>query len=141
MDLPLLFSPCYYSLGYSLSHQHSYFRWPTQGIAMPTLRTTMGRTTMLQTHHRPLCLPLSKCELCKHRYFRPCSRPPQPRDRPGDFKRTKPPTFSHTMEPMVADDWLKSVEKKMQVVQCNNCEKVLLGSHQLSGPAADWWDA
>jgi hypothetical protein len=27
------------------------------------------------------------------------------------------------------------------VVQCNNREKVLLPSHQLSGPAADWWDA
>jgi hypothetical protein len=35
----------------------------------------------------------------------------------------------------------KSVEKKLQVVQCNNCEKVLLASHQLSGPTADWWDA
>jgi hypothetical protein len=27
------------------------------------------------------------------------------------------------------------------VVQCNNHEKVLLASHQLFGPAADWWDA
>jgi hypothetical protein len=27
------------------------------------------------------------------------------------------------------------------VVQCNKREKVLLASHQLSGPAADWWDA
>jgi hypothetical protein len=27
------------------------------------------------------------------------------------------------------------------VVQCNNCEKVLLASHQLSSPAVDWWDA
>jgi hypothetical protein len=27
------------------------------------------------------------------------------------------------------------------VVQCNNCEKVLLASHQLSDPTADWWDA
>jgi hypothetical protein len=26
-------------------------------------------------------------------------------------------------------------------MQCNNREKVLLASHQLSGPAADWWDA
>jgi hypothetical protein len=26
-------------------------------------------------------------------------------------------------------------------MQCNNREKVLLASYQLSGPAADWWDA
>jgi hypothetical protein len=45
------------------------------------------------------------------------------------------------MDPMDADDWLKSVEKKVQVVQCNNHEKVLLASHQLSGPAPDWWVA
>jgi hypothetical protein len=45
------------------------------------------------------------------------------------------------MELMDADDWLKYVEKKLQVVQGNNREKVLLASHQLSGPTADWWDA
>jgi hypothetical protein len=42
---------------------------------------------------------------------------------------------------MDADGWLKSVEKKLQVVQCNNRETVLLVSHQLSGPVANWWDA
>jgi hypothetical protein len=42
---------------------------------------------------------------------------------------------------MDADGWLKFVEKKLQVVQCNNHEKVLLASHQLFGPTADWWDA
>jgi hypothetical protein len=42
---------------------------------------------------------------------------------------------------MDADDWLKTIEKKLQVVQCNNREKVLFASHQLEGPAADWWDA
>jgi hypothetical protein len=49
--------------------------------------------------------------------------------------------FSHFVEPMDVDDWLKAIEKKLQVVQCNNREKVLLASHQLIGPAADWWDA
>jgi hypothetical protein len=71
----------------------------------------------------------------------PPAPPPLPRDRLGHFQRTKPLTFSHAMEPMDADDWLKSVEKKLRVVQCNNREKVLLASHQLSGPTADWWDA
>jgi hypothetical protein len=67
--------------------------------------------------------------------------PPSSRDRLRDFQRTKPPTFSHAVEPMDADDWLKSIEKKLQVVQYNNRETVLLASHQLFGPAADWWDA
>jgi hypothetical protein len=42
--------------------------------------------------------------------------PPMPRDRLGDFQRTKPSTFSHVVEPMDADDWLKYIEKKLQVV-------------------------
>jgi hypothetical protein len=49
--------------------------------------------------------------------------------------------FSQAVEPMDADDWLKSIEKKLQVLQCNNHEKVLLASHQVSGPTADWCDA
>jgi hypothetical protein len=67
--------------------------------------------------------------------------PPPSRDRLGDFQRTKPPTFSHAVEPMDVDDWLKSIEKKLQVVQCNNHENVLLVSHKLSSPATDWWNA
>jgi hypothetical protein len=42
--------------------------------------------------------------------------PPPPSDRLGDFQCTKPPTFSHAVKPMDADDWLNSVEKKLQVV-------------------------
>jgi hypothetical protein len=67
--------------------------------------------------------------------------PPPPRDRLRDFQRTKPLTFSQAVESMDANDWLKSIEKKLHVVQCNNREKVLLASHQLSSPTTDWWDA
>jgi hypothetical protein len=73
-------------------------------------------------------------------YVQPQAPPPL-RNRLGEFQYTKPPIFSYAVELMDADDWLKSIEKKMQVVQCNNREKVLLASHQLSGPAANWWDA
>jgi hypothetical protein len=46
----------------------------------------------------------------------PQAPPLPPRDRLGDFQRTKPPTFSYAVEPMDANDWLESVEKKLQVV-------------------------
>jgi hypothetical protein len=42
---------------------------------------------------------------------------------------------------MDTNNWLKTIEKKLQVVQCNNREKVLFASHQLEGPIVDWWDA
>jgi hypothetical protein len=63
------------------------------------------------------------------------------RNRLGDFQRTKLPTFPHVVEPIDTDDWLKSIKKKLQVVQSKSRERVLLASHQLSGPVADWWDA
>jgi hypothetical protein len=64
----------------------------------------------------------------------------QPRNKLGELQQTKPPTFSHSVEPMDADDYLKTVQKKLQVVQYNNREKVLFAAHQLVRPAADWWD-
>jgi hypothetical protein len=48
-------------------------------------------------------------------HAQPQASPPS-RDRLGDFQRTKPPIFSYALELMDADDWLKSVEKKLQVV-------------------------
>jgi hypothetical protein len=42
---------------------------------------------------------------------------------------------------MDADNWLKTIEKKLQVVQCTNRERVLFVAHQLVGYATDWWDA
>jgi hypothetical protein len=74
-------------------------------------------------------------------HAQPQAPPPPLRDRLEDFQCTKLPTLSHAVKPMDANDWLKSMEKKLQMVQCNNHEKVLLASHQLSRPATDWWDA
>jgi hypothetical protein len=42
---------------------------------------------------------------------------------------------------MDVDDWLKTIEKKLEVVQRTNRERVLFAAHQLVGPAVDWWDA
>jgi hypothetical protein len=71
----------------------------------------------------------------------PHAPPPLPRDRLRYFQHTKPPTFSHSVEPMDANDWLKTIERKLQVVQCNHREKVLLASHQLIRLATDWSEA
>nr|CAE04051.2 OSJNBb0062B06.9 [Oryza sativa Japonica Group] len=57
-----------------------------------------------------------------------------------DFLRSRPPEFSQTVEPVEADDWLKDVDRKLNIVQCTPVEKTLYASHQLRGPAADWWE-
>jgi hypothetical protein len=88
---------------------------------LQTMQQTMGTTQNAQGHQPAL--------------------QPQSHDKLGEFKGTKPPTFSHLVEPMDADDWLKRVEKKLQVMQCSNQERVLFASHQLEGPTSEWWDA
>ena len=40
---------------------------------------------------------------------------------------------------MDVDEWPKTIEKKLLVVQCNSREKFLYAYHQLEGFAADWW--
>nr|ABA94837.1 retrotransposon protein, putative, Ty3-gypsy subclass [Oryza sativa Japonica Group] len=57
-----------------------------------------------------------------------------------DFLRSRPLEFSQTVEPVEADDWLKDVDRKLNLVQCTPVEKTLYASHQLRGPAADWWE-
>jgi hypothetical protein len=39
---------------------------------------------------------------------------------------------------MDAKDWLKLVEKKLDIAKCSDREKVLFVGHQLFGTAADW---
>jgi hypothetical protein len=41
---------------------------------------------------------------------------------------------------MDVEDWLKSVEKKLETAQCSDHEKVLFMMHQLFGTAIDWWE-
>jgi hypothetical protein len=64
-----------------------------------------------------------------------------PRDKHREFMSHKPPTFSNSTDPLQADDWLKSVDKMLNIAQCSDREKVLYASGHLTGPAADWWDA
>nr|AAM74457.1 Putative retroelement [Oryza sativa Japonica Group]AAP53482.1 retrotransposon protein, putative, unclassified [Oryza sativa Japonica Group] len=66
--------------------------------------------------------------------------PPPPQNKLADFLRVRPPTFSITTNPVEAGDWLHAVEKKLELLQCTDQEKVVFASHQLQGPASEWWD-
>jgi hypothetical protein len=61
-----------------------------------------------------------------------------PRDMHREFMRHKPPTFSNSADPLQAYDWLKSVDKMLNIAQCSDREKVLYASGCLISPAADW---
>jgi hypothetical protein len=40
---------------------------------------------------------------------------------------------------MEAEDWLKSIEKKLEITHCIDQEKVFFAAHQVFGTAAKWW--
>jgi hypothetical protein len=55
--------------------------------------------------------------------------------------RGHPPTFSHAADPLQANDWLHSVERQLDVAQCDDRERVLYAAGQLRGSALDWWES
>jgi hypothetical protein len=52
-----------------------------------------------------------------------------------------PPTYSHSIDPLDVDDWLKTITKKLERAQCTDREMVLYASGRLEGLAFDWWVA
>jgi hypothetical protein len=67
--------------------------------------------------------------------------PPPPQvDRLARFLRLRPNKFSSATEPIVADDWLRSVNKDLTTCECTEAEKVCFTAHLLEGPAAMWWE-
>ncbi|KAE8821118.1 hypothetical protein D1007_00740 [Hordeum vulgare] len=55
--------------------------------------------------------------------------------------RNSPPTFTQTVDPLDANDWICTIEDLLALVNCNeNREKVLYASHRLGGTTRAWWD-
>jgi hypothetical protein len=107
----------------SVSNHFTIIRWSTLTTVLLKRMTTMPT----RLHHQHW----SKCCSCKPRCCKPLNRPWQicskhkdinqlhnlsRHDKLREFQWTKPPTSSHSVEPMDADDWLKTIEKKLQVV-------------------------
>jgi hypothetical protein len=50
----------------------------------------------------------------------------------------RPLVFTHAADPLDADDWLKTVDKMLTTVQCDDGEKVLFAAGRLQGSAGAW---
>jgi hypothetical protein len=75
-----------------------------------------------------------------HNHPPPPPPPPPQVDRLTRFLRLRPNKFSSASEPIVADDWLRSVNKDLVTCECTDTEKVRFTAHLLEGPAAMWWE-
>ena len=54
--------------------------------------------------------------------------PPQIRDKRGEFLKGHPPVFKHSTDPLQVDDWLRAIERQLEIAQCDDKEKVLYAS-------------
>jgi hypothetical protein len=63
----------------------------------------------------------------------PAREPPlvHVRDKLDEFLKIRPPVFSHAADPLEANDWVRAVDKRLNIAQCNDLEKVLYASGQL----------
>ena len=56
-----------------------------------------------------------------------------------DFIGLKSPTFHHSIEPLDADDWLRSITHKPRSANVAEGDKVTYAAYHLEGPASLWW--
>jgi len=64
-----------------------------------------------------------------------------PRDKHGEFLKGHPSVFCHATDPLEANDWLRAVEKQLNIAQCDDKQKVLYALGQLQGEGQDCWEA
>jgi hypothetical protein len=64
----------------------------------------------------------------------------KPRNKLRDFQNPNPPTFTKSTEPLDADDWLRTIENKLEYAGVGENEKVLYATHFLAGAAGAWWE-
>jgi hypothetical protein len=51
------------------------------------------------------------------------------------FLKTNPPIFHRAQEPLEAEDWIRTLEQKFSLIQCNNIQKTQYVVQQLQGSA------
>jgi len=69
-----------------------------------------------------------------------CENVRGPKARILEFMKFRPPTFDHPKDPLEANDWLREVNKKLDIIHARGKDRVLLTAHQLIGTAGEWWD-
>ena len=57
-----------------------------------------------------------------------------------DFILLKPPVFRCSSEPLEADDWLCSIEHKLDIARVAPDDQVIFVVYFLEGAALQWWE-
>ena len=58
----------------------------------------------------------------------------------NDFIKLYPPKFNHSIKPLDADDWLRSITHKLRSANVAEADNVTYAAYYLEGPASLWWE-
>jgi hypothetical protein len=58
-----------------------------------------------------------------------------------NFNKLRPPTFDNSADPMDAYNWLREIEKKLELTDFTEEECVTVAAHELISTASAWWDS
>src|ERR1041385_3395484 len=58
-----------------------------------------------------------------------------------DFILLNPPVFRCSSEPLVADDWLRSIKRKLETAHVSPDDRVMFAAYFLEGAAGEWWES
>src|SRR3954469_1583305 len=57
-----------------------------------------------------------------------------------DFILLKPPIFQCSSEPLEADDWLRSIERKLDTAHVAPDDRFVFAVYLLEGAVVQWWE-
>ncbi|MQL97905.1 hypothetical protein Taro_030602 [Colocasia esculenta] len=71
---------------------------------------------------------------------------PQAQDHGGPsimerFKRMSPPSFKGESDPLLAESWMREIEKIFRAIRCDEDDKVTLAIYMLKERADMWWSS
>ncbi|XP_052206781.1 uncharacterized protein LOC127811108 [Diospyros lotus] len=57
------------------------------------------------------------------------------------FWKLQPPTFEGGLDPLVAEDWIATIERIFNLIDCPDPRKVTCATYMLQHGARHWWDS
>ncbi|XP_052177504.1 uncharacterized protein LOC127791561 [Diospyros lotus] len=57
------------------------------------------------------------------------------------FRKLQPPTFEGELDPLVAEDWISSIERIFNLINYPDARKVACATFMLQHGARHWWDS
>ncbi|KAJ4717010.1 Retrotransposon protein, putative, Ty3-gypsy subclass [Melia azedarach] len=56
------------------------------------------------------------------------------------FRKLQPPFFEGSINPLVAEEWVRELEKIFRLIDCTDQQKVTCATYILKGSASHWWE-